>query len=237
MNDGLSWYVTQVPNKHTNIVHKHYIFRESHFVRIVCVRVYGIEWTWKSTLHSAHGASKWHLLQITSRSATEAIQLPVLQWGEGGRRSPPHSGSLLTNWQKCQSITPWKVAPPHTGPLLLWLSVLWSCVMGLQTCCCMLCCVITMPPWRSLSTLMAAGLSERSLENEWKSADDIRGFHPIPPGAMPKVNAEHIMEPVPHDGIPEQHKPNVPILPKPPEMVSTISVLSLMCGWLVMVQR
>ncbi|XP_063067097.1 endoplasmic reticulum mannosyl-oligosaccharide 1,2-alpha-mannosidase [Engraulis encrasicolus] len=62
------------------------------------------------------------------------------------------------------------------------------------------------------------GLSERSLENEWKSADDIRGFHPIPPGAMPKVNAEHIMEPVPHDGIPEQHKPNVPILPKPPEM-------------------
>ncbi|XP_076140913.1 endoplasmic reticulum mannosyl-oligosaccharide 1,2-alpha-mannosidase isoform X1 [Alosa pseudoharengus] len=61
------------------------------------------------------------------------------------------------------------------------------------------------------------GLSDRSAEDDW-DAEDIKGVRPIPPGAMPKVNPDHVPEAAPQEIIPELQRPNLPILPKPPEM-------------------
>lgn len=82
---------------------------------------------------------------------------------------------------------------------------------------------------------MTAGLSDRSAEDDWNT-EDIKGIRPIPPGAMPKVNPEHVPEVVAKEVVPELQRPNVPILPKPPEMVRitqwTLILLLVCLEWL-----
>lgn len=61
------------------------------------------------------------------------------------------------------------------------------------------------------------GILERSPEDEWDS-EVIKGVRPIPPGVLPKVNLDLDPKVVAQEDAPELQRPNIPILPRPPEM-------------------
>lgn len=65
------------------------------------------------------------------------------------------------------------------------------------------------------------GLSDRSLKEDWVEMEN-RGLRPIPPGLVPKLPPGVVpgVQDVPPEVLPELQRPSIPILPKPPAMVS-----------------